>query len=380
MKPEKSAYHLIENKEDLNRALLHLNQADTIAIDTEFMREKTYYPIPSLIQISDGDRIYLFDAIRCDIAPLGSYLIESEQVKIVHSGSQDIEIFSMICSGERLQKLVDTQIAAQFLMMDDCLGLGNLISELLRIEINKSQTVSNWVKRPLSSQQLEYAAEDVLYLHQIYGILKQRLIKAERWDFFVEECSLQNDLKDPIESLMEKHSKSSDSQRYKAVLKDLFKWREKAAQHKNLPKSWILKDFQLKKIAKHNCEKTWLLNEVLTEKQLKSCAPTFLSIHQDHQHLSSKNNTMSNRDRNLFETLHGIVKKKIASFATRKNIPVEMICNQRHLKAKVKEMIDKKAYCAFEGWRGKLLNDSLSSVFQTFEKQYFNKMSKSKSQ
>jgi ribonuclease D len=374
MNPENLPYQLIENEEELIKALTILAQVDTIAIDTEFMREKTYYPIPSLIQISDGNHIYLFDAIRCNIYPLGKYLIESEQVKIVHSGSQDIEIFSLICSGGRLKNLVDTQIAAQFLMMEDCLGLGNLISELLRIEINKSQTVSNWVKRPLNEKQLEYAAEDVLYLHQIFGLLKQRLTKAERWDYFLEECSLQNHLKDPIDSLMEKHAKSSDSKRYKAILKDLFKWREKVAQHKNLPKSWVLKDFQLKKIAKHNSEKVWLQNELLTEKQHKSYTPTFLSIHQKHQSLSSKSQSMSNHDRNLFENLHGLLKKKIASYAMKKSIPMEMICNQRQLKSKVKKMIEQKTYFGFEGWRGELLNISLASVFQMFEKQYFNKL------
>ncbi len=83
---------------------------------------------------------------------------------------------------------------------------------------------------------------------------------------------------------------------------------------------------------------------------------------------------MSNHDRNLFENLHGLLKKKIASYALKKNIPVEMICNQRQLKSKVKKMIEEKAYLGFEGWRGEILNISLVSVFQTFEKQHFNKL------
>jgi ribonuclease D len=143
------------------------------------------------------------------------------------------------------------------------------------------------------------------------------------------------------------------------------------AKHKNLPRTWILKDFQLKKIAKQSNPKLWLQTETLTEKQIHNFGRVFSRFHEEHEHLSSKSQTMSLKDRHLFEKCHGIIKKKITNIAAKHDIPTEMICNQRQLKSKVLQMIDERRFVGFDGWRGQLLNTPLGDVFKSFENQHF---------
>lgn len=337
-----------------------------MAIDTEFLREKTFLPIPALIQISDGETCFLFDPIQCDLKLLGEFLVSSQQIKIFHSGSQDYEVFDLFVDHQRLPNTVDTQLAAQFLNSDQSMGLGNLISNILNIEIGKTETVSDWTKRPLTEKQLTYACEDVLYLHQVYALLEHRLKKAKKFDYFIQECQIQNQLKDPTINMFEKHIKSTDSLKLRAIFKDLLSWREDMALRKNLPRNWILKDVQLKKIAKVNDPQQWLNSELLTEKQVSSYSKDFNEIHIRHQSLSSKAISISHQEKIDFEKLFGLIKNRLQRCANRAELPVELICNQRTLKQKVHQMIHTKKFEPFEEWRGELLNSSLQQVFDQF--------------
>ena len=277
-----------------------------------------------------------------------------------------MEIFHLITQGKMIHNLVDTQIAAQFLNLSDCMGLGNLVSEILRVELSKSETVSDWIGRPLNEKQLCYAAEDVFYLHRLYSNLEKRLQKEGKLNYFLEDCQALNHPRIATDSLLEKHVKSSDSLRFRAVLKDLLEWREKYAIRKNLPRSWILKEIQLKKIAKSEIPETWIHPEILSEKQFQSYSQDFIHIHEAHQKLSNRKISISQDDATLFERLSGLIKSRISRLAQRAGIPAELICNQRQLKIKTHKMIIERNCETFDGWRGQLLNESLFQVFNQF--------------
>jgi ribonuclease D len=297
---------------------------------------------------------------------LGEFLLNKDQIKIFHSGSQDYEVFDLLTDKKRIPNVVDTQLAAQFLNTENCMGLGHLISNVLNIEIGKTETVSDWTKRPLTEKQLQYACEDVLYLHKVYQTLEYRLKKAGKYEYFLEECQLQSIIKSSTDNIVDKHLKPSDSLRFKAIFKDLVEWREDMARKKNLPRTWILKDPQLKKIAKSYQPQIWLNTEFLSEKQIQSYGDVFKSIHDKHENLSPKPLYSSHREKLNFEKLFGLVKSRITRCATRAEIPVELICNQRTLKQKVYLMIEKNCYQPFQNWRGDLLNESLSQVYENF--------------
>ena len=244
--------------------------------------------------------------------------------------------------------------------------MGNLISEVLNIEIGKTETVSDWTKRPLTAKQLEYAAEDVLYLHQVYATLEHRLKKVNKSAHFIQECQIQNQCKDPTLNMFEKHIKSTDSLKLRTIFKELLLWRENIALRKNLPRNWILKDVQLKKIARHHDPQQWINTELLTEKQVSNYGQDFDDIHARHESLSSKPINISHQEKIDFEKLFGLIKSRLQRCATRTEIPVELICNQRTLKQKVHQMIHSKKFEPFEHWRGEILNESLQQVFEQF--------------
>lgn len=337
-----------------------------MAIDTEFFREKTFFPIPALIQISDGETCFLFDAVKCDLKPLGEYLLQSQQLKIFHSGSQDYEVFDIYIDRQRLPNTVDTQLAAQFINMSHCMGLGNLISELLNIEIPKTETVSDWIKRPLTEKQIQYACEDVLYLHQIYDILEHRLKESGKLEYFLSECELQNQWKDSTITVFEKNVKNSDSLRFQAIFKALLNWREDMAIHKNLPRNWILKDGQLKKIAKSFQPEQWQQIQLLSDKQIENYGPIFENIHKKYQDLSPKPIQTSQRDKLDFEKCFGIVKSRCQRQAQRADVPFEILFNTRNLKNLVHNIIKHRRFEPLMGWRGELLNESLTQACQPF--------------
>jgi len=223
-----------------------LSQSHYIALDTEFMREKTYYSQLCLVQVAVDGLIACVDTLALDnIELLLDQLYREDVTKILHSGRQDIEVFSDI-RGYPLKNIFDTQIAASFLGHGEQVGYAALVKSELNIELGKEHTRTNWSQRPLDEGQLRYAADDVRYLYSLYRALSQQLQALDRSDWVAEEC---RSLSDP--ALYQKDSQSV-WQRVKnwqalhgsslAYLKLLAAWRETRAQNANCPRRWVLDD------------------------------------------------------------------------------------------------------------------------------------------
>lgn len=250
-----TSYPLITDTTMLATHCAAVADAEFITFDTEFLRDKTYFPKLCLVQIAnpDGD-VFLIDTLApaLNLTALWQLLTDAPCLKVVHSGRQDIELVYQH-TGRLPNALFDTQIAASALGYGEQVGYDRLVDEILGITICKAQRFTDWSERPLSTKQLEYAAGDVLYLGKVYTALHTALHNAKRSHWVEEETTwlLQPSLYENHPSAAWKRLKFGKLKeaRQLAVLQTLAEWREKRAQEKNIPRPRILKDDALLAVA-----------------------------------------------------------------------------------------------------------------------------------
>lgn len=229
-------------------------QCPLLALDTEFVRETTFYPIPGLVQIGDGARQYLVDPLTIDDwTPLRDLFEAPGIAKVLHSGSEDLELCDRLL-GTAPQPLLDTQVGAALAGLGFSLSYQALVQLLLNIEVEKEQTRSNWVRRPLSEAQCHYAALDVAYLPEVYRQLAERLSALGRYEWWLEEgartvAASREQL--PPEQYYLKLGAGWRLQGVQlAVLQQLCVWREQQARQRDVPRGRILKDAQCIEVAR----------------------------------------------------------------------------------------------------------------------------------
>lgn len=245
--------NLIDNTKELQNACKVLKKQKIIAIDCEFIREKTYYPIPCLIQVGYEEGAYLIDPLakEMDYESFFAVLQNKRILKVFHSGRQDIEILYNL-SGSVPTPVFDTQIAAQACGLGEAVSYENLVRVYCGIELDKSCRLTNWQLRPLSDEQLEYAAGDVTHLIKCYKQIAAYLKENNRESWIEEEMA---DLVDA--SHYEQNSADAwlrirhngHSLSFLNALKALAEWRENMAKEKNISRQTIIKDEALINIA-----------------------------------------------------------------------------------------------------------------------------------
>lgn len=245
---------VITNSSDLKKKIKQIsNSSDFVTIDTEFVREKTYYATLGLIQVGFGEEEFAIDPIDTDIdlSPLNDLLTDESIVKILHACGQDIEIFYNLF-GEIPNNVFDTQVAAKLLGFGEAISYGKLVEHYEGVKLDKSTRYTDWTKRPLKDDQIEYALSDVSYLKQVYLKMLDELEQKGRTSWVEEEMEKLHDEKlyyvDPDECWKKLKIKSKDT-KYLALVKSLARWRENTAQNLNKPRSWIMKDDGIQEIA-----------------------------------------------------------------------------------------------------------------------------------
>lgn len=245
---------IITDQEELTKLCEKLSAFPYITIDTEFLREKTYYPKLCLVQVSDpSGNAAAIDPIdsNLDLSPLFDLFLNPKVLKVIHSGRQDLEIFYNL-TGKVVTPFFDTQIAAMVCGYGDSIGYESLVRGLTGHSLDKSVQFTDWSKRPLSKRQIDYALGDVIYLAEIYQKLRKELEKNGRTEWVFEEEGV---LADPAtyqnepEHAWERIKLRSPKPKMLAILKELAAWREKRAQDKNLPRSWVMRDETLADMA-----------------------------------------------------------------------------------------------------------------------------------
>ncbi|MCH8685294.1 ribonuclease D [Pedomonas mirosovicensis] len=250
-----SEYVLITTTEDLSALCARLARQPFVALDTEFMRENSYYPDLCLIQVASTEEAAIIDpkAPRLSLEPLFTLLHNEEVLKVVHAGGQDLEIFHGL-TGRVPAPLFDTQIAGMALGYGEQVGYQQLIEQTLGVHLNKGARFTDWSRRPLEQRQLDYAIGDVTYLAQAFPKLLDRLKATGRGEWLDEEMAR---LLDPSsytidpEQVWRRMKLPNRNAEVLGRLKALAAWREREAQTKNLPRNRLVKDETLTDLALH---------------------------------------------------------------------------------------------------------------------------------
>ena len=261
-----------------------INHRKVLAVDTEFARFNTYYPMVGLIQIFDGDTCYLIDPLAVeDLSPLKQSLTNPEIVKVFHASSEDMEVFQH-CLGIVPAPVFDSQIAAAALGIGFSLGYQAMVQHYLDVTIPKEETRSDWLQRPLTESQLEYAALDVVYLYQIHKLQVEQLDELGRLTWVMEESGLgAAELPTTIEpdsAYLKAKGLSGLGRKQLAVIKSLYAWREVTARQKNVPRNRIVDPKGLVVIAKEQMLSKQMLQSAagMTPRQVRKYGDDLLFI------------------------------------------------------------------------------------------------------
>ena len=232
-----------------------LGACDYVTIDTEFMREKTYWPILCLVQVAGPDEARIIDALAdgIDLSPLFDLLADETVLKVFHAARQDLEIFHHL-SGRLPVPVFDTQVAAMVCGFGDSVGYEALVTKLVGAKIDKGSRFTDWTLRPLSGRQIDYALADVIHLRPAYEKLAQKLHGNGRESWLEEEMAvLANPATydgEPSQAFRRIKTRSADA-RTLAVLREVAAWREKECQRLDVPRNRVLRDEALVEIAHH---------------------------------------------------------------------------------------------------------------------------------
>ncbi|SDD22058.1 ribonuclease D [Aquimonas voraii] len=232
----------IDTPADASRLSAWTRDSGPIAMDTEFMREKTFYPELALVQLGRPGEVLLLDAPRLGRLPEMRALLDAPTLKVMHSASEDLQALHH-AYGCLPAPLFDTQIAAGLAGLDPSLSYQKLVAELCGVTLEKGETRSDWLRRPLSESQLHYAADDVRYLLQPFEELSRRLEALGRSEWLREDCerSLQQavEVDDPLPHLAVRPAQGLP-RAAQARLRRLLLWRDRQARVGNRPRSWML--------------------------------------------------------------------------------------------------------------------------------------------
>jgi ribonuclease D len=253
VQPEKARMTLLTTTEEIAELCEELAHEPFVALDTEFMRDRTYWPKLCLVQIAGQNRFAAIDPMApgIDLAPLFALMANPAVVKVFHACRQDVEIFYHL-SGAIPTPLFDTQLAAMVCGYGEEVGYETLVTRVAKARIDKSSRFTDWSRRPLSPQQLDYALGDVTHLRVIYQKLEAQLRQTKRTGWVAQELAGLTDpntYEQPPEDAWRRIKVRSRDSRFLAIVRALAAWREQEAQRRDLPRNRVLRDDLLLELA-----------------------------------------------------------------------------------------------------------------------------------
>ena len=257
-------YLFINTPQALENLCDRLQGESWLAVDTEFLRESTYFPKLCLLQIATPQCVACIDVLALpELEPLVRLLYDQNITKVMHAARQDLEIFYHL-RGALPQPVFDTQLAALLLGHAEQMSYAALVEALLDIHLNKAHTRADWSHRPLGAAQLHYAADDVRYLAQLYPMLRDKLEKMGRLSWLADDFAALTDPSQYVRSPKQAWLRVRGSQQLRghrlATLQALAAWREQTARADDQPRNWLLRDENLLDLAKMQpVDKTALL-------------------------------------------------------------------------------------------------------------------------
>jgi len=244
---------IITTTADLEALVSRLSEYPHITIDTEFLRESTFWPILCLVQIASDDESAIIDPLAkgIDLQPLFNLMANENVLKVFHAGRQDLEIFHHL-SKEVPKPIFDTQVAAMVCGFGESVGYDTLVSKIAGKHVDKSSRFTDWSRRPLSDRQLEYAEADVTHLRDVYKFLSDKLNETDRSDWVTSEMEILRSPETyfiPPEDVWKRIKFRNYQPKFLAVLQAVAAWRERQAHDQDVPRNRIVRDEALLEIA-----------------------------------------------------------------------------------------------------------------------------------
>lgn len=355
-------------------------QQPLLAIDTEFMRTETFYPIPGLIQVADEAGCYLIDPLHIkDMSPLAQVLAAPDVLKVVHAGSEDLELFRH-SYGVLPSPLYDTQIAAAFVGWGFSMGLQRMVSEVLGVALGKGETTSDWLQRPLTPEQEHYAALDVAYLPSLALIQCEQLNERGRLAWVEQECAAlagavaSQDDQDP-QCYYQRFSQAWHfDATHRAALRDLAAWRERICRERDLSRNRLLRNQVLLDIAeKLPVNETQLDRIIQRGRVVREFGHDILAIIAGAPE-SARQNPPAEIDR----PLHYVWNKRLKQLraigreaAEKYDLLPEVLLRKRDLDGLIRSRDEYGRYRlppSLSGWRKTLVGDALLARIEQFDK------------
>ncbi|MEO5703298.1 MAG: ribonuclease D [Gammaproteobacteria bacterium] len=361
--------YYVDTPSQLSDLCKRLRTSSWIALDTEFMREKTYYAQFCLLQIANEELVACVDPMALNIDPLLDLIYDPAVVKVMHSARQDLEIFYDLRHALPYP-LFDTQIAATVSGYGDQVGYGALVEGMFSVDLDKSHTRTDWGQRPLDPKQLRYAADDVRYLVQIYMRQRDELTRNGRLDWLAEDFAELTDVQKYINSPLSAWRRIRQANTLKgvqlAVLRALAAWREERAKAANKPRKWIISDDILLELARHMPLDTERLGKIrgLEAQTLKRSGGDIITLIAESRNLPKEQwpqleapVRLDARQEALVDTLMAVVRMR----GTENAVSPATLTTRKELESLVLGQHDVPI---LHGWRGALVGRDLLALLQ----------------
>ncbi|MBY6185312.1 ribonuclease D [Marinobacter hydrocarbonoclasticus] len=361
----------IDNDDDLAALCRQCRQKDAVALDTEFVRTRTLHAQLGLIQLYDGETLALIDPLEIrDLGPLWQLIADPKVVKVLHSASEDLEIFAHR-GGVIPQPLFDTQVAGVLLNLGGAMGYGKLINHYLDLELDKGEARTDWLKRPLSDKQLSYAAADVFYLLKVYRMMRPAIEEMGRLDWLWQEgeraCRGRLKPDDPNKAYLKVKNAWQLKPMQLAVLKTLAAWRLGVAEQKDLALSFVVKDAALLNLARRAPRSMAYLTKMdcLHEREIHRYGKTLLRViaAADIDNPPEAIDPLGTDP--VFRDALADARKAVQAVAEREQVALELLGSKKLVQQYV-EWVWRERFGAepdlLQGWRGDLAKADLEQL------------------
>jgi len=369
-------FQFIQQQKDLENILHLMGQTSIYGLDTEFIKVDTFWPKLGVFQINVAGQVFLLDGTSLDLSAFWNKLFHAQQ-NIFHACSEDIDLIYHYSQQKSLSNVFDTQIGMSFLGHGLQVSYQNALKHMLDVDIDKDQTRSDWLARPLSSEQLTYAANDVLYLMNLSNKIQQELSDRHLLDFALEDCRhLTHEIgqETPVELLYHDIGNYRHSRRQLMQLQQLAVWREQMVKALNYPRSFILKNSTLIDLVEKNPRNHFQLSSIKDIRQniVREYGKTILDLLKFLPEQAEWPLRMARPIRHASKEIGEKVDHFIQSVAQETTVPKEVLMRKKWLNALYQHVVfhndeqDLPAYLL--GWRYEVLTKPLIDVLHADEK------------
>ena len=366
-------YHWVDSDQALKEMLSHLVGCHLLAVDTEFIRTNTFHPKIALVQISDGDQCWLVDVLAFQTFENLKELLEAPHRQLIfHACAEDLEVLEYAL-GIKTSTIFDTQIAAGITNIGYSMGYARLVAQMFDVELGKQETRSDWLARPLTDKQKQYAADDVFYLHKIHSLLVKELEEQNRSDWFDEETIALHEMVSSRKNTDEYYVRVKGAwklgEKSLRVLKRLCNWREMKARQRDKPRGHVVKDGVLLELARRMPTTLANFNGIndLHPGQIKRYGLELLSeiqIAEADEMVSPLPEPLNKANASVLK----VMRNCLGDMAEELSIPQEYLANKKELEAIVRSAIDSDCQWPVrftQGWRAPYVRPALEKILES---------------